>query len=227
MSSQLKPILCIPETIREDTLNYRSQVEKFLKGETSPISFKAYRVPMGVYEQRTTDKFMIRVRIGGGLILPSQLQRLAELSKKNGSGVLHVTTRQDIQIHAVNIEDTPDVLEGLLDAGLSSRGGGGNTVRNITACPEAGVCPSEVFHRKPPARSVIIHVVENCNKAVSDLPMFKGDSPLHLKTPSLAFAGTLKLPCFQKYGFPITPLLGPGELSHNFPSHKSFLRTER
>ena len=161
MSSQIKPILCIPETVREDTLDYRSQVEKFHKDDISPISFRAYRVPMGVYEQRTTGKFMIRVRIGAGLVLPSQMQRLAELSKKYGSGVLHVTTRQDIQIHAVNIEDTPDVLEGLLDAGLSSRGGGGNTVRNITACPEAGVCPSEVFDVAPYAVATAEYLLQD------------------------------------------------------------------
>jgi sulfite reductase (ferredoxin) len=116
---------------------------------------------MGVYEQRTTGKFMIRVRIGAGLVLPSQLQRLAGLSKKYGSGVLHVTTRQDIQIHAVNIEDTPDVLEGLLDASLSSRGGGGNTVRNITACPEAGVCPSEVFDVAPYAVATAEYLLQD------------------------------------------------------------------
>jgi sulfite reductase (ferredoxin) len=144
-----EPILRIPETVREDTLNYRSQVKKFLDDQTSPIAFRAYRVPMGVYEQRTANKFMVRIRIGAGLILPFQLERIADLSQKYGNRVLHVTTRQDIQIHEVNIEDTPDVLEGLLEAGLSSRGGGGNTVRNVTACPEAGVCPKEEFDVAP------------------------------------------------------------------------------
>jgi sulfite reductase (ferredoxin) len=144
-----EPILRIPETVREDTLNYRSQVKKFLDDQTSPIAFRAYRVPMGVYEQRTANKFMLRIRIGAGLILPFQLERIADLSQKYGNRVLHVTTRQDIQIHEVNIEDTPDVLEGLLEAGLSSRGGGGNTVRNVTACPEAGVCPKEEFDVAP------------------------------------------------------------------------------
>ncbi|MGB2863541.1 MAG: sulfurtransferase TusA family protein, partial [Sedimentisphaerales bacterium] len=104
---------------------------------------------MGVYEQRTAGKFMVRIRIGAGLVLPAQLERIAQLSKTYGNGITHVTTRQDIQIHEVNIEDTPDVLEGLLEAGLSPRGGGGNTVRNVTACPEAGVCPDEQFDVAP------------------------------------------------------------------------------
>ena len=135
----------ITKSVKEDTLAYRGQVEKFLQGETSPVAFRAYRVPMGIYEQRTAGKHMVRIRIGAGLVLPYQLEQIAELSKTYGNGILHITTRQDIQIHEVNIEDTPDVLEGLLEVGLSPRGGGGNTVRNVTACPQAGVCPKEEF----------------------------------------------------------------------------------
>ncbi|MHC4338487.1 MAG: nitrite/sulfite reductase, partial [Planctomycetota bacterium] len=149
MGSARQPILRIPDSVREDTFAYRGQVEKFLQGQTSPVVFRAYRVPMGVYEQRAAGKYMVRIRIGAGLVLPYQLERIAELSKTYGNGILHVTTRQDIQIHEVNIEDTPDVLEGLLEVELSPRGGGGNTVRNVTACPEAGVCPKEEFDVAP------------------------------------------------------------------------------
>jgi sulfite reductase (ferredoxin) len=143
------PILRIPDMVREDVLGYRDQVAKFLRGETKPISFKAYRVPMGIYEQRTEGQYMVRIRIGAGMVLPYQLERIAELSKTYGNGILHVTTRQDIQIHEVPIENTPDVLEGLLEVGLSARGGGGNTVRNVTACSRAGVCPKEQFDVAP------------------------------------------------------------------------------
>ena len=149
MSGPTEPILRLPESVVQDILDYRSGVEKFLNGETSPIAFRAYRVPMGVYEQRAAGKYMVRIRIGAGLVLPYQLERIAQLSKTYGSGIVHVTTRQDIQIHEVNIEDTPDVLEGLLEVGLSPRGGGGNTVRNVTACPRAGVCPKEEFDVSP------------------------------------------------------------------------------
>ena len=142
-------ILRIPETVKEDTFAYRSRVRKYLDGQTSAVAFRAYRVPMGVYEQRTEGRFMVRVRIPAGLVLPEQLDKIAGLSARFGNGVLHVTTRQDIQIHDVGIEDTPDVLEGLLEAGLSPRGGGGNTVRNVSACSRAGVCPKEVFDVAP------------------------------------------------------------------------------
>ena len=149
MSGSMEPILHIPETVREDTLAYRGKVEKFLAGQTSAVAFRAYRVPMGVYEQRAAGKFMVRIRIGAGLVLPAQLERIAQLSKAHGNGIIHITTRQDIQIHEVEIGKTPDVLAGLLEAGLSSRGGGGNTVRNVTACPRAGICPDEEFDVTP------------------------------------------------------------------------------
>lgn len=142
-------ILRIPESVKEDTFAYRGRVRKYIDGKTSPVAFRAYRVPMGVYEQRTAGRFMVRVRIPAGLALPEQLDKIAGLSERFGNGVLHVTSRQDIQIHAVSIDDTPDVLEGLFEASLSPRGGGGNTVRNVTACPRAGVCPNEAFDVSP------------------------------------------------------------------------------
>jgi len=160
MSGTKEPILHIPESVKEDTFGYRSQVEKFLQGETSPVAFRAYRVPMGVYEQRATGKHMVRIRIGAGLVLPYQLERISELSKTYGNGIVHITTRQDIQIHEVSIEDTPDVLEGLLEVGLSPRGGGGNTVRNVTACPRAGVCPKEEFDVAPYAIAVAEYLLQ-------------------------------------------------------------------
>ncbi len=139
----------LPEKVKQDTQAYRAQVERYVRGELSPVAFRAYRVPMGVYEQRTVDTYMVRIRIGAGLATSRQLDRIAELSRRHGNGILHVTTRQDVQIHDVRIEQTPDVLEGLLEVDLSSRGGGGNTVRNVTACPHAGFCPFEQFDVTP------------------------------------------------------------------------------
>jgi sulfite reductase (ferredoxin) len=88
---------------------------------------------------------MMRIRIPSGLVLPYQLERVAELSQKFGNGTVHVTTRQDLQIHELNIGDTPDIFDKLLEVELSPRGGGGNTVRNVTACPRSGICPDEAF----------------------------------------------------------------------------------
>lgn len=137
------------ETVRQDALGYRSQVERFQQGQMPPVAFKAYRVPMGVYEQRKGGQYMIRIRLGAGLIRPVELDLMAQLSQRYGNGSLHVTTRQDIQIHDVRLEDTASVMEALLEVGLSSRGGGGNTVRNVGVSPYAGVSPDELFDVTP------------------------------------------------------------------------------
>ncbi len=139
----------IPDAVIEDTHAYRREVEKFLAGEISPVAYRAIRVPVGIYEQRENDTYMVRVRGAAGVFLPHQVQRIADLSEQYGNGIVHVTTRQDLQIHRVLVEHTPDVLEKLLEVGLSSRGGGGNTVRNISACQRAGVCADEVFDVAP------------------------------------------------------------------------------
>jgi sulfite reductase (ferredoxin) len=161
MSGTFEPILRIPQVIRQETLAYRGQLERFLKGQVSPVAFRAYRVPMGVYEQRSAGKYMVRVRVPAGLLPSAQADRIARLSRTYGNGVVHITTRQDVQIHEVDIADTPDVLEGLLDAALSSRGSGGNTVRNITACPRAGVCPKEIFDVAPYAVAVAEYLLQD------------------------------------------------------------------
>ncbi|MHC4362709.1 MAG: sulfurtransferase TusA family protein [Planctomycetota bacterium] len=161
MAKANEPILQLPQTVVQDVSGYRAEVERFLEGQISPIAFRAYRVPMGIYEQRAAGKYMVRIRIGAGLVLPYQLEKIAQLSKTYGNGIVHITTRQDIQIHEVDIEDTPDVLEGLLEAGLSARGGGGNTVRNVTACPRAGVCPKEQFDVAPYAIATAEYLLQD------------------------------------------------------------------
>ena len=151
----------IPESVVRDTRGFRNEVEKFLAGETSPVAFRGVRVPMGIYEQRENDTYMVRVRGAAGVFLPHQVKLIAEISRHYGNGIVHVTTRQDLQIHSVRIEDTPTILERLLEVGLSSRGGGGNTVRNISACPRAGVCVDEVFDVKPYAIALTEYLIRD------------------------------------------------------------------
>ena len=146
------PKFKIPETIKEDTKKYQNEVDRFLAGELDNVRFKGHRVPMGVYGQRSEaekEEYMIRVRAPGGVITKQQLKKLNQLAKQYGKSYLHFTTRQDIQIHGVDIEDTPEILFELLEVGLSPRGGGGNTVRNIVCSSRAGVHPDEDFDPTP------------------------------------------------------------------------------
>ena len=154
------PPLChLPAELAQDIEQHAQDVERFLKGELSASILKSRRVPRGIYEQRRNGAFMVRVRVPGGAISAAQVRALALVASRYGSGTLHATTRQDIQIHDVTIEQTPAVMRELFQAGLTSKGGGGNTVRNVTACPFAGICPSEQFDVTPSVIAVTQHLI--------------------------------------------------------------------
>ncbi|MFN2352390.1 MAG: sulfurtransferase TusA family protein [Kiritimatiellia bacterium] len=142
--------LCrLPDELAQDIEQHARDVDRFLKGGLSASILKSRRVPRGIYEQRQNGTYMVRVRVPGGAISAAQARALAETASRYGNGILHVTTRQDIQIHGVKIEQTPAIMRELFRAGLTSKGGGGNTVRNVTACPFAGICPAERFDVTP------------------------------------------------------------------------------
>lgn len=139
----------LPEQLADDLEKLRTMVGQVQAGEVSGPEFRAFRVPQGIYEQRKDGTFMLRVRLPAGGALPHQLRKLADVSEEFGNGVLHVTTRQDLQVHDVLVGDMHPALVRLAESGLSTKGGGGNTVRNITACYDAGVCPREEFDVTP------------------------------------------------------------------------------
>src|SRR6266705_1471957 len=97
---------------------------------------------------------MQRIKIPAGGLNADQLETLAELAEEYSDGIAHVTTRQDFQLHYVHIDDTPSVMRRLSAAGITTREACGNSVRNVTACPYAGVCPVEVFDVTPFARAL-------------------------------------------------------------------------
>jgi len=94
----------LPESLPADLQRMRSEVKKFKDGGSSAAEFRSFRVPQGVYEERTEGHFMLRVRLPAGALLPHQMCTLADVSAEYGSGILHVTTRQDIQVHSVGID---------------------------------------------------------------------------------------------------------------------------
>src|ERR1700726_3780124 len=92
---------------------------------------------------------MQRIKIPAGGVNAMQLETMAELAEEYSDGIAHVTTRQDFQLHYVNIDDTPSIMRRLAAAGITTREACGNSVRNVTACPYAGVCQDEVFDVTP------------------------------------------------------------------------------
>jgi sulfite reductase (ferredoxin) len=97
---------------------------------------------------------MQRIKIPGGGLDAAQLETMADLAEEYSDGIAHVTTRQDFQLHYIQIDDTPTLMRRLAAAKITTREACGNSVRNVTACPYAGVCPDEVFDVTPYARAL-------------------------------------------------------------------------
>lgn len=148
----------LPDSLRQEIEEYKGVVEEFKGGKLDNIKFKSVRVPHGIYEQRGNDIFMARIRCASGFVSPAQLKRVGELARDYGK-LVHITTRQELQIHNILIDDTYEVIKGLYNVGLGTRGSGGNTIRNIMGSTESGVDSEDVFDITP-------YVVALTNKMV-------------------------------------------------------------
>jgi sulfite reductase (ferredoxin) len=126
---------------------------------------------------------MMRIKIPFGGVTPKQLETLADLSEEYADGVTHVTTRQDFQFHFVHIDDTPSLMRRLAAVGITSREACGNTVRNVTACPLAGICRDETFDTTPYAKA--------CSRFLLGHP----DTQDFGRKFKIAFSGCKQHPC--------------------------------
>lgn len=128
----------------EEISRYEESVEAFMDGRMDGDRFMSYRLQHGIYGQRQDGVHMVRIKVPGGGLNAAQLGVIGDcLERYSQHDCAHVTTRQDIQIHHVPIRETAVVMRALGEAGLTTREACNNTVRNITACPLAGVCPRE------------------------------------------------------------------------------------
>ena len=139
----------IPSTLNGDLDYTQSLIDQFKAGEIQAGQLKSNRVPMGIYEQRKNQHYMLRLRCAGGLVTPEQLAKIAFVGHQLSTSHLHVTTRQEIQIHNVDIEDAIPALKKLEKVGISSAGGGGNTVRNMMVDDRSGLTSDEEFDVYP------------------------------------------------------------------------------
>ena len=148
--------------IRADVDKYRQQYARFLSGELSDDVFRVYRLTNGIYGQRQggTNQ-MVRVKVPYGSIQPDQLEMLGWLVDAYSRGWGHITTRQNIQFHFVQLDQIPEVLEHLASVGLTTREACGDTVRNVQGCHLAGACPHEVLDITPWAEATYRHFVRN------------------------------------------------------------------
>ncbi len=151
----------IPPDLLEEIETFEAEALRTMAGEVSNDLFKPFRLQYGIYGQRQPGVQMVRIKIPFGGISANQLRRVAELADRHATAVGHVTTRQDIQLHFVELKDIPTIMRGLAEVGLTTREACANTVRNVTACHLAGVCQGEVFDVTPYAKTIAYHLLRN------------------------------------------------------------------
>ncbi|HCK11642.1 MAG TPA: sulfite reductase, partial [Candidatus Latescibacteria bacterium] len=168
----------IPEDLGRDIDIYETQLELKRQNKIADELFGETRLRRGVYGQRYDNgqRFdgqktqvleypcedltkgvatvwdapgMQRIKVPFGGLTADQMDVLAELAEEYSDGILHITTRQDIQLHYVHIDDTPSIMRRLAASGITTQEACGNSIRNITACPLSGVCKTETFDVTP------------------------------------------------------------------------------
>jgi len=146
----------------EEAENFAKTVKLYRQGKMDPDIFRRFRLQHGAYGTRMTDDYaMVRIKIPAGEIYPNQLEKIAQLSETFSIGSAHISTRQNIQLHWVVLEDVSEIMRGLADVGLTSREACGNSVRNVMCSPLAGVCNNEEFDATPYAIATAKFLLRN------------------------------------------------------------------
>ena len=153
--------LTISAEDQKDILELQEKIKKFRNGQIDEERFRLYRLTRGVYGQRQLGVQMFRIKIPFGSLTAEQLVRIADVSDKFATGNLHITTRQDIQLHYVKLDDSPAVWTALAEKNITAREACGNTVRNVTASAEAGIDPMEPFDVSPYAHATAHYFMRN------------------------------------------------------------------
>jgi sulfite reductase beta subunit-like hemoprotein len=148
--------------VEQEFEDFQTEADRFLDGVIEEGEFIPFRLRQGVYGQRQPGVQMIRIKLPFGGVTPEQLEKYGEVAETFAPlGKGHITTRQAVQFHHVPLAHVPDLLRNIAEAGLSSREGCGNTVRNVTGDPYAGVCEDEVFDTTPYAGALVRYFVRN------------------------------------------------------------------
>lgn len=147
--------------VQEELLELGQKIAKYKSGVIPEDRFKSLRLARGIYGQRQPGVQMIRIKIPHGELSRKKLARIADVSDRYATGNLHITTRQDIQLHFVKLEDTPQLWEELAQDKITIREACGNTVRNVTGSHLAGVHPDAPFDITSYAQATFEYLVRN------------------------------------------------------------------
>src|SRR3954469_13210987 len=147
--------------VEKDIIDLERKIRAFREGKIHDEKFRSLRLARGVYGQRQPGVQMVRIKLPFGKVTFKQLLRIADIADEYGSGNLHLTTRQDIQIHYVSLDRTPELWAKLEQDDITLREACGNTVRNVTASANAGVDPLEPFDVSPYAHELFSYFLRN------------------------------------------------------------------
>jgi len=147
--------------VERDIIDLEQKIRAFREGKIHDEKFRSLRLARGVYGQRQPGVQMVRIKLPFGKVTFKQLLRIADVSDEYASHNLHLTTRQDIQIHYVSLDRTPQLWAELERDDITLREACGNTVRNVTASPAAGVDPKEPFDVSPYAHATFEYFLRN------------------------------------------------------------------
>lgn len=147
--------------VQREIIDLEKKIHSFRSGQIDDERFRSLRLARGIYGQRQEGVQMIRIKLPYGKVTSEQLKRITEVSDKYSTGRLHITTRQDIQIHYVSLDRTPELWSELAKNDITLREACGNTVRNITASELAGVDVDEPFDVSPYAHAVFQYLLRN------------------------------------------------------------------
>ena len=147
--------------VQKDIIELGDKIQQFYDGKIDEEKFRSLRLARGVYGQRQFGVQMIRIKLPYGKVTSDQLLRICNVSEEYSRGRLHITTRQDIQIHYVSLDRTPELWAELEKSDITLREACGNAVRNVTASPDAGINPEEPFDVTPYAHAVFQFFLRN------------------------------------------------------------------
>ena len=142
------------DVVENEIRVFEERVGQVLRGEMTDDQFRPHRLKHGTYGQRQPGMQMQRIKIPSGVLDARQLRALGAISDNYANGVGHLTTRQNIQFHFIKLESVPALFRELAAVDLTTREACGNTVRNVTSCPLAGICSGETFDVTPYALGV-------------------------------------------------------------------------
>jgi sulfite reductase (ferredoxin) len=147
--------------VEKDIVDLEEKIRAFQEGKIHEEKFRSLRLARGVYGQRQSGVQMVRIKLPFGKVSFKQILKIADISDEYASSNLHLTTRQDIQIHYVSLDRTPELWSKLEQDDITLREACGNTVRNVTASPTAGIDPTEPFDVSPYAQAFFEYFLRN------------------------------------------------------------------